>query len=723
MLPSFADTYVAHCHTTYRFFEPQRSAAQAVQARLDRVLRENVLGDWESALQQALADDPAVYVLRQIDLRLWLNAGDEADTRIGQHWGRQLASAVVQTIAAAPADGRNLVRFADRADYAAHFMIDLLHGSAWQCWYYHAFHALRGLDTSAALTQVLVQHSDQAAAIMGRLYDTGQLDEVLTAFSSTDLRRVWTEVFEGGVTPAPEALRPLFAAAWQLAASLDLWRNSAPDQAHFFDRYNAARPAVLDWRDARSLAQAVLSVLSYLQHGGYLNPSIDLGGAEATSQLDAALAGLDWLDTDWLRVELPRLLSRDAVPASDLPVRRSADDWTPRQRRLLGDLIEVLKHDRVELNRLPANVPAYALSLYAALIAHAPHWADDHLAITLIGQLLEHWAQQPTVPTTAGQTISHSSATFEMQRSLFELLTRRVQSVPKPGVATVCAGAYLLLRAILDLHLPQLIEDAQYPPGLNGMLWALCARWCGVEVDQTDQGLLALIGARDEADAAPLQTTWAKTTRTDHARLQAIVLQRLALHHVVQGTRLHVYRVPIADGAVALIGGDASLNVWPLGCVLTPNDADTNVIAEWRDRWAATVGQLPEIVADDTPNDEAIEREHALGRESLLAALAALHAGQMNLPEADLTVALVAIAVLRVWARWLRQFAASGVPYLLTNFIRRGGTVWPHERSLTLELTRRSLDIVIEMAGYTAVIEHVPWLDDRRVQFEWREGS
>jgi hypothetical protein len=89
-------------------------------------------------------------------------------------------------------------------------------------------------------------------------------------------------------------------------------------------------------------------------------------------------------------------------------------------------------------------------------------------------------------------------------------------------------------------------------------------------------------------------------------------------------------------------------------------------------------------------------------------------------PDADLTLALTAIAVLRVWARWLRQFAASSIPYILDNFIRRPGRVYVGAHEITVDMEPRPLDIAIEVAGYSARLERVPWLDHRHVCLQLR---
>ena len=107
--------------------------------------------------------------------------------------------------------------------------------------------------------------------------------------------------------------------------------------------------------------------------------------------------------------------------------------------------------------------------------------------------------------------------------------------------------------------------------------------------------------------------------------------------------------------------------------------------------------------------------------ESRIRLPTAVHHGKLGLPEVDLTVVLAAITLLRMWARWLRRFADSSVPYLLENLIRRPGRVYVDPNRILVELEPRPLDVVLEMAGYTAALERVSWLG-RRVQFRVREA-
>ena len=99
----------------------------------------------------------------------------------------------------------------------------------------------------------------------------------------------------------------------------------------------------------------------------------------------------------------------------------------------------------------------------------------------------------------------------------------------------------------------------------------------------------------------------------------------------------------------------------------------------------------------------------------------ALDHGRLGLLQVDLTVGLAASALLRLWARWLPQFAQASVPYLLSEFIHRPGWMSRRPDGLLIEVESRPLDIVLEMSGYLAELERVPWLGNQNIRFQRRE--
>lgn len=102
--------------------------------------------------------------------------------------------------------------------------------------------------------------------------------------------------------------------------------------------------------------------------------------------------------------------------------------------------------------------------------------------------------------------------------------------------------------------------------------------------------------------------------------------------------------------------------------------------------------------------------------DTLVTALHALGSGRVGVPDADLTLDLTAAALLRLWAVWLKKLTGSSVPYLLENAVRRPGRVVRRGDKLEVWLEPAPLDVVLEMSGYLAELESVPWLG-RRVTF------
>jgi hypothetical protein len=264
------------------------------------------------------------------------------------------------------------------------------------------------------------------------------------------------------------------------------------------------------------------------------------------------------------------------------------------------------------------------------------------------------------------------------------------------------------------------------------LLLALGLRWAGAgpESEALDPALRLLCGRE-----AQELVTWddlraAVEPAAFGASWEARWLNRLAGQRLLDPQRLRLYALSPEEGA-ALIAGDAGGLIWPLGVSLADPAAAKTAVAGWWALWQeleaapivvcdpAAAAYLPDgvdyhIAGDgEAPHAEA----HQAGRAQLLAALAALEAGQIGQPAVDLPLALVAAAVLRLWARWLRGFSESSVPYLLDNLVRRRGRLRLGESAWLAQLARRPLDMVLEMAGYHAPLAQVSWLEGRKLDF------
>jgi len=706
--------------------------------------------------------------------------------------GTRLAGSALRHTAARDSQFDNIITFTDQADYVAHFIADLLNGVAWDRWFYGAFAALRPLSTAAALQRVLLDNRPHLAAILSRLHRARVLDEMLALLGKQSCQAIWEEGLYPATPKDDEILRPVFAGALLLVDQLDLWAQTHPGSDAIFQEYLATNPAQPDWRDRRQLAIALCDVFSFLARRGYLlRWGAPPDAATLAPLLKHALAALDWTDIEWLRSELPALL-RDAVAISaesspglaatstELPTRPSEYGATPRQRELLAELAATLRENNLHLDLHATEVATNSLRLYAALVARAPRWTADVAALAMIRQTLIAWSYLRqsadlaetvrrlrrgdlasalrTVPETlrdsAAPACKFLVALGEPAHALIVRLAELDEKTARAGTALVvadgvetdCAGVALLLRAVSDARVPALVAEADFPapgqlPPFAVLLLALGELWSGQSpAPDVDVGLSLLAGLPQPIKREQLRAAWSQTTTQDCLRFQSALLRVLVGQRLVQTETLRLFRIATEGGDDALIVGDETGSLWPLGCVLATKADVAQLIADLLQAWRDGGGNQPSLISADAslPEIAALPLDcqvmivtgsasqngagslHHVSRERLADALHAFGRGRLGAPDVDLTVALTSATLLRVWARWLRQFADSSVLYLLTNFIRRRGRIWLDDDTLWVELERQPLDIVIEMAGYTADLENVPWLGSRRVRFGMR---
>ncbi|HZH31994.1 MAG TPA: hypothetical protein VEY11_14605 [Pyrinomonadaceae bacterium] len=761
---------IGHLHNHYRVVGARGTQQEALAARLERVMREQMAASLEAALNEAFAGDEAVYVLRLMKVTTLLTGiHDSTDAGVARRWAEHLAGAVVHSISKDDGDGANLIRFDDQADYVAHFVVALLQGSAWERWYYGAYAPLRALSAPAALREVLLDNRQHVPAILGKLHERGQLDALLAALDEQTRRLLWREDSAAGERAAPDELRPLFAGALQLADQAGLWARGGarPDGETLFEVYASGTNCAVDWRDRRALAFSLFDIMRFLSQRGYLRAPHD--DEEFLLKLNAALAGLDWLDAEWLRAQLLRLLKE--ARGSDLPTRPAAQP-TPRQRDLLDTLAALVREEGWQLSGDATDASADALRLLAMLVKRAPQWADDAAARTLIehlltlGRLLRHAREELSSrlrsrdvegalrllapgarAAGAGVACEFVARLGEQGIDLAENLAgqRRAGARGAEKIESACAGLSLLLRTILEMRLHRLAEESEFPSLIEegdfssrgeaaiearpagmthfgALLLTLGLRLGGeasVSPEGLDGGLCVLANFKERATLDDLRACWTATGEARHALFQTGLLRIAAGQRLLSADVMHLYQLELEGAGSVLIACDESAQVWPLGCSLKPHVEVAEIVAGWLDAWEEAAGVRPALIAfeRDAGGDEALWKAHEQGRASLLAAWAALRHGRLGLPETDLTVFLAACLLLRTWARWLRQFSSSSVPYLLDNFIRRAGTLSDGREELLVELERAPLDIVIEMASYLDELERVPWLENRRVEF------
>jgi hypothetical protein len=320
-------------------------------------------------------------------------------------------------------------------------------------------------------------------------------------------------------------------------------------------------------------------------------------------------------------------------------------------------------------------------------------------------------------------------------------------------IETQCAGLFLLLRAVIDARLESVSKAVAGPTTeslspMGFLLLALAGRWAGeaaIASGCLDPGLGVFAGIDRPPTLGALRHRASRVTPDDLSRLQQSVLRHLAGRRLLHPATLHIYSLTVDDGKLAVVAGDGA-SMWPLGRIPTEEERAEEITSQWVATWEAAAAILPEVIAVDAPLYESIgsgvfvgerridvhrmasgdrrrtgngmETAHRNDRSALLAALGSIDAGRLGVPSTDLAIGLMSIALLRAWARWLRQFADASVPYLLETFVRRPGRLTVGEDSILVEMEPRPLDIIVDMAGYTDELSQVPWLGGRRIRFE-----
>jgi hypothetical protein len=660
---------IAHLRSHYRLVGAQ-VAAPTVVSRLDRILREEVIQNYDQSLESALAGDESVYVLRRVKARagIVLDA-DATDAGVARNLGSHLAAAVVRAIARRDAEPGNVVRFENQADYVASFIVAVLNGTEQDQWFFEAFSELRTLDRRSAIRRALLDNVPHAPAILAYVHRYGQLDSLILNLDPQTKRALWSP--ESEQRDDLEISRSLFTTALQFLERLGGWTGPPPSGDEMFRGYWETDPPFADWRDPRSLAESVLEVVRYFFARGYLS-STPPDSAELSLRLGEALAEFEWLDRDWLSSSVLDLFDKRSPTVPDLPLRGPTSRATPRQRELLTAIAGAVS-DAPVVSDEPL---AAALKIFALLVNTAPGWAEDSAAKVMIENLLAVRSAMQATPSRAeflkrlrrrdlegalrllssdqreraGEACRSIVCLGEPALTLLEILTKTEAKALAGGVESECAGMSLLVRTMLDARLHAFAEEdafpvkSQWPPVV--MLFILVAyRISGAKafVDgKLDPGLCLLAGMDRAPGLDDLHAVWREAEMVDQSDFQKALLRIAAGQRLIE-----------EDEDIASILGDSQI------------------------------------------------LDHA----------------QTGNPQLDLTTTIVTCLLLRMWARWLRGFSTSTVDFVVENFILRPGRLYAEKDVIHIELERRGLDLVVEMAGYFADIERVPWLG-KRIEFK-----
>jgi hypothetical protein len=483
-------------HLNYRV-RGSDAVGAALAPRLDRAVQAGLGEAVEGRLAAMFAGDPAVIVIRELRAAATIGPADLAlDSRVTDALGRAAADAVAAILSRPPSADTH-VRFADQAEFVGSFILDLIDGTAWDRWYYGAFHRHRGPDTAATIASVLDDNRTEVSAVFAWLSQRGRLDEVLATLGPSEAHRLAAGPEpETGASSAIRQVEPLLEAGFQIAHVLG-WSPDSGARTALVARYMEGTPIPPTWSDRRSLSAWVLGfvrfVVSELTRGG------SAPGAFDRDALHALLTGrLDWLEFTWIEPLLMEL-SATALPAL-APSRPAQGVLTARHERALERLADLVRRGRLALGPRESR-ESIVVKLLAALSERdgGPERLDRALVL-VIEQIAEAFIDtaegrastndlQPERRTQSGSGDRQSSslprpASIERVRaagpSAVAVLQQIARSLPatEGGVLSTGAPLFLLTRALLDVRLHSLTRTAGVP--FEPLRAVLAQQWLGL---------------------------------------------------------------------------------------------------------------------------------------------------------------------------------------------------------------------------------------------------
>lgn len=651
---------VGALHLHYR--TPRRGSLVTAQLpSLDRAVHARLAEALDQRLSEIFDADLAVVVIRDLTAAVTLRPSDlSLDARVVDKIAHASAGAVTRVVTGEPSPDA-IVRFADQAEFIGSFIVDVLHGAAWDRWYYGAFRAYRGADAKASIHAVLAAHGAEAGRVLAWLARRGHLEAVIDLVGPASVHRLVTTGSDGAGEPlVPNDVAPLADAALQILDALG-WCVEAGARLALVSRYLAREPIPPSWTDRRSLSAWVLEFVR-VTAASLVAPDATTV-EQATNAVNALLHDvLDWLDVEWLA---PRVVELRAATGQPRGVRErpATRVLTPRQERALEHARGLVLAGRLVFDRGESRDRMIVRLVAAMAEAEQEAAVPDRTLLTAVERIVDAWREliagahdarswsaaidprpyaQSAPPTTRDRVLAR---TIESVRTagpaateLLRTLLRTTAEADDAGEATSGAGLYLLTRALLDVKLPAIAVATGVP--LSPVLGAMAMRWLGLSAP-FDGPTTEWVGAR-HVDFAALDRPDARLGDLHDALLDLLVDRRLL---------------------------------------------DEETAADDIARDVAPFAPPPECPTAIAP---VIER--------------------------------IAALLMRAWASWLPGVARSSTSFLVQNCLQRSGRVrvWP--TAIDVQLDSAPLDAVVQMAGYFSPIEVVPWLGGRRITFAVRRA-
>ncbi|MEH2455965.1 hypothetical protein [Nostoc sp.] len=198
-----------------------------IQRRLDHIASQLLVQTLENQLTKLNDTDGALYFIEQLnfDLPLDLTHGD--DLQLATTWAGALYTSIQRILSQS---GMGVVCFRDRSTFIASFLEDMMHGRAWDCWYYVEFVYLRSLSAGQVVLQVLTLDGDIGRDALLELTRRDSLEPLLTGLTDAEVGAIATQCLlpTGSSVMLPNLCQTWVAALRNLLIRMPIVLNSTP---------------------------------------------------------------------------------------------------------------------------------------------------------------------------------------------------------------------------------------------------------------------------------------------------------------------------------------------------------------------------------------------------------------------------------------------------------------------------------------------------------------
>jgi len=365
-----------------------------VRDRVAEVARSALPAALRRGLAPLMAGREGLWFVRRLELDLTLDVAQDTDD-MANAWAQGVARALRAALDGA--DGADVVRFPDREEHLARFLVAAAAGRAWNRWYFAAFEGLKLLPAAAALRTAIVEDAARGAEALARL-SPREAAAVVGTLGRSESVRVLEALAEGPCACDAAAACEAVVSALEGEAALP-----DDDATATLTLFVAARRADRAASGA-PLRRACGAAVGLLRDG---DTGVGLTAGDGPAPATDTLAA-----TGFTAAQVARL----AALATPSPARAPAASAAPTvQRTRFGGTFLLLPHlARLPIDRLCAGWPGHAgvhapaivraLVLGAALGGRAPWAAFDDALVRGLAGLEADWDESATRRWQAGVT-------------------------------------------------------------------------------------------------------------------------------------------------------------------------------------------------------------------------------------------------------------------------------------------------------------------------------